>query len=657
MQPEKPTNNKPFVFSKFPLYANELPLFREQKNKKWIRYGQQNDYPDYLGYLFNNSGVHNAIVSGKAMYIAGKGFQVKKNVTGTQKLQAEAILKSINEYQTINELLNQSVLDRVIYGSYAFKVKWAKGKIASIKLQPINTIRTNESRTEFYISNEWTREMSIKDRWKKNNGDPLDQITLLAFDTTNPTGEQILYISDYRPQMQVYALPEYIGCVTSIETDIECPNYHLNEIKSGFSAGTMITLFNGQPQEEEKLEVDRELKRKFSNSDNAGEIVLNFQNAGTTPPMVTPLNGNDLDKRYEQLQKDTVDKIFIGHRISSPMLFGLKTAGELGGRSELQIAWEHFTNTYVKPKRQIIEDDFNYMLKFISPELEGTIEIINLEPIGIEIPMDTLLNNIDKDSLADIAYERLGIEKPQLVKSEDILTTINSASPLVANKILDSLTTNEIRSIISLIPLVGGDVIKNTPAQFNFKDEDINSILINKFKAIGVNESDYEIVSEHENIPYEFAEQTLNEKVIEILKENEKISVKAIAELLDISESKLIKIIEDLQLNNKVNVKYIEGAAGIEIITENINEPKAVGLTTMWRYSGPQDSKNREFCADMLDLKKLYTRAEIENLNNDMETYNTNVWKYKGGWYHNPSTGVNEPQCRHTWKQIIVKRK
>lgn len=627
MQPEKPTNNKPFVFSKFPLYANELPLFREQKNKKWIRYGQQNDYPDYLGYLFNNSGVHNAIVSGKAMYISGKGFQVKKNVTGTQKLQAEAILKSINEYQTINELLNQSVLDRVIYGSYAFKVKWAKGKIASIKLQPINTIRTNESRTEFYISNEWTRDMSIKDRWYKFNNEPIDVHTLLAFDSTNPTGEQILYISDYRPQMKVYALPEYIGCVTSIETDIECPNYHLNEIKSGFSAGTMITLFNGQPQEEEKLEVDRELKRKFSNSDNAGEIVLNFQNAGTTPPMVTPLNGNDLDKRYEQLQKDTVDKIFIGHRISSPMLFGLKTAGELGGRSELQIAWEHFTNTYVKPKQQIIEDDFNYMLKFISPELEGTIEIINLEPIGIEISMDMINEVLTFEEKRKLVLEKLSIEE---------------AKPQVEMQ----MATKKLQQID-----------KNKLSAHYFKDEDINSILINKFKAIGVNESDYEIVSEHENIPYEFAEQTLNEKVIEILKENEKISVKAIAELLDISESKLIKIIEDLQLNNKVNVKYIEGAAGIEIITENINEPKAVGLTTMWRYSGPQDSKNREFCADMLDLKKLYTRAEIEKLNNDMETYNTNVWKYKGGWYHNPSTGVNEPQCRHTWKQIIVKRK
>jgi hypothetical protein len=716
MQPEKPTNNKPFVFSKFPLYANELPLFREQKNKKWIRYGQQNDYPDYLGYLFNNSGVHNAIVSGKAMYIAGKGFQVKKNVTGTQKLQAEAILKSINEYQTINELLNQSVLDRVIYGSYAFKVKWAKGKIASIKLQPINTIRTNESRTEFYISNEWTRDMSIKDRWYKFNNEPIDVHTLLAFDSTNPTGEQILYISDYRPQMKVYALPEYIGCVTSIETDIECPNYHLNEIKSGFSAGTMITLFNGQPQEEEKLEVDRELKRKFSNSDNAGEIVLNFQNAGTTPPMVTPLNGNDLDKRYEQLQKDTVDKIFIGHRISSPMLFGLKTAGELGGRSELQIAWEHFTNTYVKPKQQIVEDDFNYMLKFISPELEGTIEIINLEPIGIEISMDMINEVLTFEEKRKLVLEKLSIEeaKPQVeMQMAETYNDYPEAAKKNAQRALDIKQENDLgcgtpvgwtranqlaqgenisRDTIARMSSFerhrenskgnpkddcgalmwlawGGDegvawatkklqqIDKTKLSAHYFKDEDINSILINKFKAIGVNESDYEIVSEHENIPYEFAEQTVNEKVIEILKENEKISVKAIAELLDISESKLIKIIEDLQLNNKVNVKYIEGAAGIEIITENINEPKAVGLTTMWRYSGPQDSKNREFCADMLELKKLYTRAEIEKLNNDMETYNTNVWKYKGGWYHNPSTGVNEPQCRHTWKQIIVKRK
>jgi hypothetical protein len=59
----------------------------------------------------------------------------------------------------------------------------------------------------------------------------------------------------------------------------------------------------------------------------------------------------------------------------------------------------------------------------------------------------------------------------------------------------------------------------------------------------------------------------------------------------------------------------------------------------------------------MLKLNKIYTREEIDNLNNDMKEYNTDVWKYKGGWYHNPEFDQNFPQCRHFWKQIIVRKK
>ena len=40
-----------------------------------------------------------------------------------------------------------------------------------------------------------------------------------------------------------------------------------------------------------------------------------------------------------------------------------------------------------------------------------------------------------------------------------------------------------------------------------------------------------------------------------------------------------------------------------------------------------------------------------------MEDFNTDVWTYKGGWYHDPARDVNVPQCRHYWSQVIVKRK
>jgi hypothetical protein len=61
----------------------------------------------------------------------------------------------------------------------------------------------------------------------------------------------------------------------------------------------------------------------------------------------------------------------------------------------------------------------------------------------------------------------------------------------------------------------------------------------------------------------------------------------------------------------------------------------------------------------MLRLGKLYTREEIDQLNNEMQEYNTDVWKYRGGWYTVPNTDglLHQPSCRHTWKSVLVKRK
>ena len=108
---------------------------------------------------------------------------------------------------------------------------------------------------------------------------------------------------------------------------------------------------------------------------------------------------------------------------------------------------------------------------------------------------------------------------------------------------------------------------------------------------------------------------------------------------------------------NTVTVKYTTKGDNVVVKVEEVIEPEDIELVTKWKYEGPQDSKNRDFCAKMLKAGKLYTRAEIDNLNNDMTDFTDDVWKYKGGWYHNPSLGVNLPQCRHWWNQAIYKKK
>jgi hypothetical protein len=651
---------KNYSFSKFPLYANETPIFRKQPNMLYVPYGKNNDYSDYLSYLYNNSGIHGAIIKGKATYIYGKGFKIKADWNG-DKVALEKTLNSINNSQTADELARKKIFERTLYGGCAYLIEWdVFGAIKSVKLQPFNTIRTNVDKSEFYISKEWTREQSTNAKWKRSNGKlPEDTVTLPAFDPLKRQGKQILYLIDDNPASDIYPLPEYNSGATPIETDIECNFFQLNNVKTGFSAGTMVTFFNGTAiNDEEQVEIEHAFKSKASGTDNAGEILLNFQNPNTTPPEISPLRSNDLDKQYEQLSKDTINKILYSHRVSNGLLFGIKTPGELGGgRSEFDLSWEHFSNTYVKPKQQEEEEDMNYILSLYG-FIGNPVELTTLDPIGIELTSEVISRTIDADSFADMVYERLGIEKPNLVKKDDILTIINS-NPIIAPKILESLTTNEIRNLISLPAIVGGDVLKTS---FETQED----FILNEFLKIGESADNYEIVKSC--FVYSDADKFAKEddqKLLDEIKKGKSYKISDLAKKLKISEAELYKSLERLNKANILQVKYTEVKGEISITPEEIQEPPSqeVGLETKWRYTTNLEPQlldtSRKFCVDLITAKQLYSRAQIDNMQNVASTkgYNDDVFKYKGGWQTIEGTVTHIPSCRHFWESVLVRKK
>jgi hypothetical protein len=653
-------NTKNYAFSKFPLYANETPVFRKQPNMLYVPYGKNNDYSDYLSYLYNNSGIHGAIIKGKATYIYGKGFKIRADWNG-DKVALQKTLNSINSSQTADELARKKIFERTLYGGCAYLIEWdVFGNIKSVKLQPFNTIRTNVEKSEFYISKEWTREQSTNAKWKKSNGKlPDDCVTLPAFDPLKREGKQILYLIDDNPASDIYPLPEYNSGATPIETDIECNFFQLNNVKTGFSAGTMVTFFNGTAiNEEEQLEIEHGFKSKASGTDNAGEILLNFQNPNTTAPVISPLRSNELDKQYEQLSKDTINKILYSHRVSNGLLFGIKTPGELGGgRSEFDLSWEHFSNTYVKPKQQEENEDMNYILSLYG-FIGNPVELTSLDPIGIELTSDVISRTIDADSFADMVYGRLGIEKPNLVKKDDILTIINS-NPIIAPKILESLTTNEIRQLISLPAIVGGDVLKTS---FETQED----FILNKFLEIGEPAENYEIIKQC--FVYSDADKFAvedDQRLLDEIKKGKAYKISDLAKKLKISENEIYKSLERLNKSNTLFVDYGESNGEITITPKEIQEPptQEVGLETKWRYTTNLTPKlldtSREFCVKMIGADKLYTRAEIDQLNNDAHTngYNEDVWKYKGGWQTIKGTVTHIPSCRHFWESVLVRKK
>lgn len=617
-------SHRNYNFTKFPLYANETPVFRKQPQQVYIAYGKQNDYPDYLAYLFNNSGIHAAIIKGKSTYIFGKGFKIREEWQG-DKIALEQVLKSINPSQTADELSKKKIFEKTLYGGAAYLVEWdVFGKLKYVKLQAFNTIRTNEDRSEFYISKEWTKEMSINTKWKKSNGRlPDDCVTLPAFNPQEKKGKQILYLTDENPASDIYPLPEYGSGNTAIETDIECNFFQLNNIKTGFAAGTMVTFFNGTATNpEEQIEIEHAFKKKTSGTDNAGEILLNFQNPNTTSPDIKPLRSNELDKQYEQLSKDTINKILYSHRVSNGLLFGIKTPGELGGnRSEFDLAWEHFSNTYVKPKQQEEEEDMNYLLQYFG-FYGNPVQIVPLDPIGIDITVADVMSVLTLEEKRKLIFERLGM-------------------------------VDEIQQQ------------KQVQQQKVFKSSD--DFILQKFKTIGESADNYDIVEEcfiYSQVD-KFAESK-EDKVMKYLSENQKATISKIAEALGMSKADVYKTIETLGTQNKLIVKYTEVNGEIQARVQDIQsteEIDRIDLETKWRYTTNLSPKlldtSRQFCIDMINENKLYSREEIDLLQNEASTagFNDDVFMYKGGWMTIKGTNTHVPQCRHFWQSVIVKKK
>jgi hypothetical protein len=223
------------------------------------------------------------------------------------------------------------------------------------------------------------------------------------------------------------------------------------------------------------------------------------------------------------------------------------------------------------------------------------------------------------------------------------------------------MTANEIRALVGLPPEQGGEQLAPevaAPPTETFKkknlDANMDSIILSKFALIGLSADKFEFASD---------EDALLKYIID--KNLKKLDINRAKKDLDFDvEKALQKLIE----KNLVAGQLAGTEAAPKFDIKDVVEPETlIEFETRWQYAWIDKSlenntsegidKSRTFCKDLLALNKTYTREEIDSLNNDMKEYNTDVWKYKGGWYHNPQFDQNFPQCRHFWKQVIVRKK
>jgi len=99
-------------------------------------------------------------------------------------------------------------------------------------------------------------------------------------------------------------------------------------------------------------------------------------------PKIEPIPNNGNDGYYETVNEMSMQKILTAHRITSPMMLGIKTPGQLGGRDEVIDAYLLFQNTVIAPLQQDMLRCFETLLQVNYPDIVIGVETKQLYQDG-----------------------------------------------------------------------------------------------------------------------------------------------------------------------------------------------------------------------------------------------------------------------------------
>jgi len=332
------------------LAAYQLPEVVEVSSRRWVQYGEENNYYEYLTNLINSSSIHSAIVKGTTDLIFGEGFNPIKELE--------------------QEDLRRMAWDMYALGNVAVNVIWdSKGeKVVKIKHLPVQNVRPSKMDERGKIHSYW-----VSADWsdmRKNK-----PVEYCSFDPQKAKGEnaersQIQFMRPYKSGFYYFSPVDYQGSISYIELDKEIANFHLNNAKNGLTPSMVFKFRNGIPDPEAQRQLENKIKKKFGGS-GGSTLMLTFSESGDDSLEVDVLPDSDADKKYTFLSEEVTRKVLAGHRVTSPLLFGIRGGDGFGSNAdEIKQSFLLYEETVIMPKQAFLAENINKVLAFAGQSIE-----------------------------------------------------------------------------------------------------------------------------------------------------------------------------------------------------------------------------------------------------------------------------------------------
>lgn len=310
----------------------------------WVRWGRDNKLGKFYLDLYQHSQTLAAAIESSTDYALGDGILVNGR-DGSEDDEA---------------LYRKLAFDFNLFGFCALEVtKNPLGEITGYRHIPANYLRTNEKCDTFWYSKKWN------DGYSKGKA-----IVLPRYMNNSNASTSVLYLRNNT--YFAYGYPRYASIAEAPLCEKLIAEYNINEISNGFSAGYVISFCNGTPTSDVQEEIEDMLNDKFCGASNANRLLISFSPDAAHRPVITKLEQDNADGKYDALTKWAQSAILSAFR-ASPNLLGISLENQGFNTQEFEAAFKLFNKTSVAPVQKAI----NRMLAKINVEIENKPFTIN----------------------------------------------------------------------------------------------------------------------------------------------------------------------------------------------------------------------------------------------------------------------------------------
>lgn len=331
-------------------------------NTKYVYWGKDNKYPNYLYECYKNCPTLQSIINGYVDYIIGNGV-------------SSAILPKPNELQDWDEFLTSVAGDYILFGiAYIQVIRDKAGRIYSLEWLDSRYCRTDEDNNVVWYNPDFAKNYVRTNR----------QLCYPKFisDTNLPASIMIIKTQFSR---ETYGMPIWESAKKDVAVEMGITDFHLAVLDNNFSPSGIINFNNGTPEQEQQDEIERLVTKKFSGKDNAGRFMLAFNNGKDNAVTIEKFDSDNFDKKYDALSKKTKDNIYAALR-ANPQLFG-NTVQTGFNSQDYDQSFRIFNRTVIYPLQKRLVDGIDKILG-----VKGSIKI---EPYGIDFTEEETVDNTE----------------------------------------------------------------------------------------------------------------------------------------------------------------------------------------------------------------------------------------------------------------------